>query len=483
MTIKAVLFDMGGTIQTFWHTKELRLKATPGIQERLLNAGVDLHLDNEQLYEVVSAGLEKYHLWSMQSLAELPAPRIWRDFILTGLEIPLSFSAQAAEDLMFYVETNYFYREMRPEVPAVLEAIRQMGLKIGLISNAGSQGQVAANLREYGIFDYFDPIVISCIYGRRKPDPSIFHYAARLIKAPTSECVYVGDRINRDILGARRAGFRLAVQIQHDFKHGETDEGATPDVVIGEMTELLDVLRAEQAADAAGGISPQGVKALLFDAGDLLYRRPDAGKRLKPFLVKACGEARTIDAREKAALNDLAFRGLINLDQYYERILHLYGVTQPELVARGKAILMDESGAVEFFPGVRDTLLALKKAGFYLGIITDTAQPVHVKLNWFEKGGFGPVWDTIISSNEIGVCKPDPRIYQAAFEQLGVSAGQALFVGHKASELNGARAVGMYTVMFNRDADAEADYSITHFNELLQVPVILTRANQWEQIR
>ena len=99
---------------------------------------------------------------------------------------------------------------MRPEMPAVLEAIKQMGLKIGLISNVNSRGQVPTNLKEYGIFHYFDPIVLSSEYGRRKPDPAIFHYAARLANVPASTCLYVGDRIVRDIDGAQRAGFGMS---------------------------------------------------------------------------------------------------------------------------------------------------------------------------------------------------------------------------------------------------------------------------------
>jgi putative hydrolase of the HAD superfamily len=55
--------------------------------------------------------------------------------------------------------------------------------------------------------------VLSSQYGRRKPDPSIFFQAARLANLPTSACAYIGDKINRDVLGARRAGFRLALQI------------------------------------------------------------------------------------------------------------------------------------------------------------------------------------------------------------------------------------------------------------------------------
>ena len=69
---------------------------------------------------------------------------------------------------------------MRPEIPEVLAALREMGYKIGLISNVNSRGQVPKNLSQYEIKHFFDPIILSSEYGRRKPDPAIFHHAARL---------------------------------------------------------------------------------------------------------------------------------------------------------------------------------------------------------------------------------------------------------------------------------------------------------------
>jgi hypothetical protein len=66
--IQAVFFDMGGTIETFGYTRELRLKATTVIQQRLLQVGIDLQLDNEQLLELIANGLERYKRWSIQSM-------------------------------------------------------------------------------------------------------------------------------------------------------------------------------------------------------------------------------------------------------------------------------------------------------------------------------------------------------------------------------------------------------------------------------
>ncbi|MGE5250866.1 MAG: HAD family hydrolase [Bacteroidota bacterium] len=473
MNIRAVFFDMGGTIETFWYTRALRLEQTPGIQGRLASAGIRLDLTTEQLFEVVASGLQRYHAWSLESMQELPPERVWSEYIFAALPVGRTALAAIAEDLMYYVETRYFEREMRPEIPTVLEAICQMGFKIGLISNVNSRGQVPANLMKYHIRHYFDPIVLSSEYGRRKPDPAIFHYAARLAGVPTSACLYVGDRIARDIVGARKAGFGLAVQICHAFEHGEPDEGATPDLVIHQMTELLDVLRAARRRDESSSApEPRSLRAILFDAGDILYHRPGKARRLKAFLEEVVPGAPNPPGTARELLTERAYRGQIDQQEYLEGLLRLYGITRPEQIERGRQIIEQEDSNVQFFPGVPETLMALKAQGYLLGIVTDTANSVHAKLSWFESGGFGHVWDSIISSKELGRRKPEPEIYRASLEQLGVSPAEAVFVGHKAYELEGARAVGIRTVAFNYDTDADADYFIDKFSDLLNVPII-----------
>ena len=476
MSIQAVFFDMGGTIDTYGYTRELRLERTPGIQQRLQSAGINLDFSNEELYEVVSAGLARYHTWSLESLEELPPESVWGEYILPEYSVDRNALDAIAEELMCYIETRYYERKMRPEVPAVLEAIKEMGLKIGLISNVNSRGQVPTNLTEYKLERYFDPVVLSSEYGRRKPDPAVFHYAARLANIPTSHCIHVGDRIVRDVLGARRAGFRLAVQIKHDFKHGESDEGATPDYVIGCLTELLDILNLERKRitpdpRTADG-SPCRVRALLFDAGDLLYFRPERGKFFTEFLEELDLNSEEKYSNERYLLRQQAYRGEMDQEEYQREILNLYGITEPEQVDRGLKAMKKDENNVQFFEGVKETLLTLKKAGYLLGIVTDTANPLHAKLTWFERGGFGHVWDAITSSLDVGVRKPDPKIYCAALKQLGVTVEQTVFLGHKKSELDGARNVGIRTIAFNYDDDALADYYVKNFADILKVPLL-----------
>ena len=175
---------------------------------------------------------------------------------------------------------------------------------------------------------------------------------------------------------------------------------------------------------------------------------------------------------ERARLKSMAFEDEICRHEYYKKIIQLYGIVDPVLVAQGVQAMNQDDLTVEILDGVKDTLLSLKEMGYILGIITDTALPIQIKLGWFEEHGFGHIWDTVVSSREIRARKPSPRIYQEAVQQIGLKPEETIFVGHKTSELIGAHTYGMTTIAFNYDKDAPADIYIKNFSDLLKIPVI-----------
>lgn len=475
MTVKAVFFDMGGTIDTFWYSQELRLQMTPELQSLFKNFGINLHLTDVQLYNAITNGLARYHQWRLKTLDELPPRIVWRKYIFANCEQDLSSLDNISDDLMAWIETHYYQRKMRPEVPSILDAIQTMGLKIGLISNVNSRGQVPLNLNQYGIKQYFNPIVLSSEYKRRKPDPSIFHYAARLSNTPTSECIYVGDRISRDIVGSKRAGYKLSIQIKHDFNHGEQDEGAIPDFVISNLDELLIILRGEIDATKKYYVRKKPekkIRAVFFDADGVLYYRKNKDKGLNSFISEYCHTRLKDEDMEIPHLRKQAYTGKIAYCDYLSEVLTKNGITDKKIINLGIEQALREKDQIHFFTDTLDTLKILKSRNLYLGIITDTAQPLYVKINKLERGGIGHFWDVIISSCETGVQKPDPEIYHLALQQLGISPCQAIFVGHKSSELDGARKVGMKTVAFNYEKDATADFLINNFSDLTTLMVL-----------
>ena len=65
---------------------------------------------------------------------------------------------------------------------------------------------------------------------------------------------------------------------------------------------------------------------------------------------------------------------------------------------------------------------------------------------------FSDVFDTMIISAEVGVMKPDPRIFQTGLEQLGVAGTEAAFVDDTVANVDAARALGMRAILFRNHA-------------------------------
>lgn len=63
-----------------------------------------------------------------------------------------------------------------------------------------------------------------------------------------------------------------------------------------------------------------------------------------------------------------------------------------------------------------------------------------------------PYFDAVVVSCEVGLAKPDPRIFALCLERLGVPAAQALFVDDRAANVEGAARSGMRSLHFEGDA-------------------------------
>jgi FMN phosphatase YigB (HAD superfamily) len=66
--------------------------------------------------------------------------------------------------------------------------------------------------------------------------------------------------------------------------------------------------------------------------------------------------------------------------------------------------------------------------------------------------------------------KPQPQIYQYALDQLHLRPNQAGFVGHATDELEGAKAMGLYTIAFAPDDPTiKTDAHLVQFSDLMQL--------------
>jgi putative hydrolase of the HAD superfamily len=65
-------------------------------------------------------------------------------------------------------------------------------------------------------------------------------------------------------------------------------------------------------------------------------------------------------------------------------------------------------------------------------------------------------FDEILISSELGLVKPDPRIYELALERLAVAPRQAVFIDDFIVNIDAARAVGLHTIRFTSSAETQA---------------------------
>jgi putative hydrolase of the HAD superfamily len=98
--------------------------------------------------------------------------------------------------------------------------------------------------------------------------------------------------------------------------------------------------------------------------------------------------------------------------------------------------------------GVIETMAELRRRGIRVGLITVCSEDVTDV--WAETP-FAGLFDAEVFSSSCGLCKPDPRIYWLALDQLELAPSETVFVGDGANdELAGAERVGMRAILIHR---------------------------------
>jgi YjjG family noncanonical pyrimidine nucleotidase len=105
------------------------------------------------------------------------------------------------------------------------------------------------------------------------------------------------------------------------------------------------------------------------------------------------------------------------------------------------------SGQPQLMPGALATVRELAKK-FPLALVTNGIAAVQRRR--FAASPITPFFQAVVISEEVGVAKPDPRIFAPALEKIGVEAGEVLYVGDSVtSDMAAARNAGMDFCWFN----------------------------------
>jgi putative hydrolase of the HAD superfamily len=223
---------------------------------------------------------------------------------------------------------------------------------------------------------------------------------------------------------------------------------------------LVDFRRTQEALHEAYEQIRARIEAVAFmevhELLDLVERVAGGVDRL----VAESYEQRRMEELDQVALFKEAL-GAIGFDLPADVIDHIVALDHS---AYSKSLAVERE--------VLETLDQLRKDGKCLGLVSNlTLLPDLVRQD-LDRMSLGSRLDATVFSSEVGVRKPDPRIFRVALERLGSDPAETVFVGDRLyDDISGAEAVGMRAILTRQfrqedDPDYQPDAVIEHIGEL-----------------
>ena len=247
--IRAVVFDLGGTLHLCTNDDARKLWFARRLIGRLGEYGIALDIEPEALARQLDANAAAYKRVAEDSLRELDPVVIWNDYYLREQHLGHEALAPVAEELSFLYDYERVCNLRRPHLLECMRALRADGVRMGLISNIISKSIVPHFVAEYGLSEFMECVLTSAGTGIRKPDPAIFRMAEAALGLKPEELAYVGDTLSRDVRGTRAAGWRLAIQIYSPGAArrdaGMAELGYKADYNITDLMEIPGIIERE----------------------------------------------------------------------------------------------------------------------------------------------------------------------------------------------------------------------------------------------
>jgi HAD superfamily hydrolase (TIGR01549 family) len=210
LKVKAVLFDLGGTLHHY-HREEI-FRAI--LKEKRIEVRSGEVLRAYDATDPIFARLT----------AELPQGVMWPDRLLEQLDLMMLKEigiTDDVEDLARYIRQNWdrvdrqlpqnIVRSAYSDALPCLEAIRDLGMKMGIVSNIPSEERLRDELEAIGLTHFFPMLMSSGQVGISKPEKAIFHLAAKKLNETPNDILFVGDDLQRDYYGAIQAGMKAVL--------------------------------------------------------------------------------------------------------------------------------------------------------------------------------------------------------------------------------------------------------------------------------
>lgn len=241
MTIRAVVFDLGGTLVDWPDWDEGSPRRWAASREYLAELlGQDAPPDPESYVRAMREAELAHWRRVEEDLASSPPSEVVRDgFRRLGRQ---ATDAEIRGVLEGYARAVAGWAVPFPDSLNTLRVLRERGYQVGLLSNTWwASDWHNADLIQHGLSDLLDAVVYTSDLPRSKPHPLAFQEVARKLGVEPASCVMVGDRMVDDVSGALRVGMR-GVWKEHDRPFPKPPS-IIPTATIHRLAELPLLLR------------------------------------------------------------------------------------------------------------------------------------------------------------------------------------------------------------------------------------------------
>jgi HAD superfamily hydrolase (TIGR01549 family) len=247
MAIEGIIFDLGHTLMGLdgaW--PEIFDHGVADLAAYLAVQGVEV--DGQAFARALLERRAEMFVQARETSREITAETSMRwTFARFGLPDPESALLLGAIDAFFAYEESHWFAF--PEALGVLSDLAGQGLRLGMFSNATHDPFIQRTVDRLGFRPFLHPAMSSAATGIRKPDPLAFAPILALWDLSPASVVVVGDTLEADILGAKRAGMRSVwIRSRPDARQeglpgtAASQTNVHPDATITNLTELRDCL-------------------------------------------------------------------------------------------------------------------------------------------------------------------------------------------------------------------------------------------------
>ena len=229
-TVKGIIFDYGGTIDTNGiHWGEV-------IAAQYKEAGIEI---GRKLYR-------NAYVHGERTLAKLPiiAPEdTFHTLLRKKIAIQFEYLRTETGSQQFTAElaqtvADRCYDKVKKTIATSRAIVEELSKQYPMVLVTNFYGNMPVVLKEFGLDTCFKTIIESSVVGIRKPDPALFALGVEALQLPAEEVVVIGDSYRKDIHPSSTLGCRTVWLKNICWEEEPIIEGHSPTAIIGDITQL-----------------------------------------------------------------------------------------------------------------------------------------------------------------------------------------------------------------------------------------------------